>query len=221
LALWEFIFPCNTPSDFLKALQTLLFTVYLRFGRIRSGPLIRAHVSRSFSEGEFEQQASSFMATLLAAIFSALTLATSVYAKIGETPAQAEARWGKPALEKGPVSYYYTENWMILQAYDDQENAVISGYYNKKGITDDDARKLDLLNFPDIKVWNELPNIGGDSTKQWISDDGRASIVAGVVFKDGIKLDCRMYLTEKGTEIAHNQGLEDEPRIDIEKQTTN
>ena len=27
-------------------------------------------------------------------------------------------------------------------------------------------------------------------------------------------------LTEKGTEIAHRQGLEDEPRIDIEKQTT-
>jgi hypothetical protein len=191
------------------------------FGGIRSGRLTRAQVSRSFSEGDFEQQANSFMAILLTAIFSALTLASSAYAKIGETSAEAEARWGKPAHEKGPVSYYYTENWMILQAYDDQDNAVICGYYNKKGITDDDARKLDLLNFPDVKVWKELPNIGGDSTKQWISDDGRASIVAGIVFKDGIKLDCRMYLTEKGTEIAHSQGLEDEPRIDIEKQTTN
>ena len=161
------------------------------------------------------------MAKLLTAILSALTLTTSVYAKIGETREDAETRWGKPAFEKGPVSYYYTENWMILQAYDDQGIAVICGYYDKKGITDDDARKLDLLNFPDIKVWKELPNSRGDSTKQWISNDGQSSIVAGVVFKDGIKLDCRMYLTEKGTEIAHSQGLEDEPRIDIEKETTN
>jgi hypothetical protein len=159
------------------------------------------------------------MAILLTAILSALTLATSVYAKIGETRIEAETRWGKPAFEKGPVSYYYTENWMILQAYDDQGNAVICGYYNK-GITNDDARKLDLLNFPDIKVWKELPNTGGDSTKQWISDEGECCIVAGVVFKDGIKLDCRMYLTEKGTEIAHSQGLDDQTRIDIEKQTT-
>jgi hypothetical protein len=29
-----------------------------------------------------------------------------------------------------------------------------------------------------------------------------------------------MYLTQKGTELAHSQGLEDEPRIDIEKQMT-
>ena len=129
---WEYIFPCNTPSGF-QAVQTLLFTVYLRFWGIRSGRLIRAHVSRSFSEGEFEQQAKSYMAILLTAIFSALTLTTSVYAKIGETTIEAETRWGKPAFEKGPVSYYYTENWMILQAYDDQDNAVISGYYNRRG----------------------------------------------------------------------------------------
>ena len=74
------------------------------------------------------------MATLLTAILSALTLATSVYAKIGETRIDAKARWGKPTFEKGPVSYYYTESWMILQAYDDQGDAVICGYYNDKRI---------------------------------------------------------------------------------------
>jgi hypothetical protein len=45
-----------------------------------------------FMRGEFEQQANSFMATLLTAILSALTLATSVYAKIGETRIDAETR---------------------------------------------------------------------------------------------------------------------------------
>jgi hypothetical protein len=53
-----------------------------------------------------------------------------------------------------------------------------------------------------------------------ISDDGLCSIVAGIVFRDGTKLDCRMYLTEEGTEIAHSQDLVAEPRIDMEKQTT-
>jgi hypothetical protein len=159
------------------------------------------------------------MATLLTAILSALTLATSVYAKIGETRIDAKARWGKPAFEKGPVSYYYTESWMILQAYDDQGDAIICGYYNDKRITNEDALKLDFLNFPDIKVWKELPTSGG-ATKQWISDDGQSCILTGVVFRDGTRSECRMYLTQKGTELAHSQGLEDEPRIDIEKQMT-
>jgi hypothetical protein len=178
-------------------------------------------VSAALFRERIQYLANSFMATLLTAILSALTLATCVYGKIGETRIDAETRWGKPAFAKGPVSYYYTVSWMILQAYDDQGDAVICGYYNSRGITNDDAIELDLLNFPDIKVWQELPNSGGGSTKQWISDDGQSCIVTGVVFKDGIKLDSRMYLTKKGTEIAHSQGLEDEPRIDIEKQTTN
>jgi hypothetical protein len=109
---------------------------------------------------------------------------------------------------------------MILQAYDDQGDAVICGYYNDKRITNDDALKLDFLNFPDIKVWKELPTSGDGSTKQWISDDGQSCILTGVAFKDGTRLECRMYLTQKGTELAHSQGLEDEPRIDIEKQMT-
>ncbi|MEA3163333.1 MAG: hypothetical protein QOE88_1151 [Verrucomicrobiota bacterium] len=72
---------------------------------------------------------------------------------------------------------------MILQAYDDQGDAVICGYYNDKRITNDDALKLDFLNFPDIKVWKELPTSGDGSTKQWISDDGQSCILTGVVLR--------------------------------------
>jgi hypothetical protein len=160
------------------------------------------------------------MTTILTAILSALILADTVYAKIGETRLQAETRWGKPAFEKGPLCYYFTQNWMILQAYDDQGTAAICGYYNSKGISSDDAQEFDLLNFPDVKVWQQISKIASDTMKQWVSDDGLCSIVAGIVFRDGTKLDCRMYLTEEGTEIAHSQDLVAEPRIDMEKQTT-
>jgi hypothetical protein len=160
------------------------------------------------------------MGKIQIAIFSTLILATSSYAKIGETRREAETRWGKPAFEKGPLSYYRTERWTILQAYTDQGDAVICGYY-KNGITDADAVNFDLLNFPNVKIWKQLSDSKGNLTKQWISEDGQSCIVVGTVYKDGVKLDCRMYFTEKGTEIAHSQGLEDEPRIDIEKQTTN
>jgi hypothetical protein len=160
------------------------------------------------------------MGRIVAAVLFALTLANSVSAKIGETRIEAEARWGKPAFEKGPVSYYHTETWTILQAYGDQGDAVICGYY-KSGISGTDARNFDLLNFPDVKVWNQLPGSAENSTQQWVSEDGQSCILVGIVYKDGVKLDCRMYFTEKGTEIAHTQGLEDEPRVDIEKQTTN
>src|ERR1700722_18193943 len=159
------------------------------------------------------------MTKISAAIFAALLLTISVYAKIGETRVDAENRWGKPTFEKGPLSYYYTENWMILQAYDDQGIAAICGYYNKE-ITNDDARKLDFLNSPNVTLWKQLPESGAEMAKQWISDDGLSCIVAGTTVHNGANLDCRMYLTEKGTEIAHSQGLMEEPRIDIEKQTT-
>ena len=160
------------------------------------------------------------MTKMLIAIFAAQTLTMSVNAKIGETRTDAESRWGKPSFERGPLCYYFTPNWMILQAYDDQGTAAICGYYNKE-ITNDDARTLDLLNFPNVKIWKLLPDIGAEMAKQWISDDGQCCIVAGTAPHDGANLDCRMYLTEKGTEIAHNQGLIEEPRIDMEKQTTN
>src|ERR1700722_18022536 len=160
-----------------------------------------------------------FMKKILTAILVALTL-SSAYAKIGETRLEAESRWGKPAFEKGPLSYYFTQNWMILQAYDDQGTAAICGYYNKV-ITDDDARNFDFLNFPNVQIWKQLPESGTETSKQWISDDGQSCIVAGTALHDGVNLGCRMYLTEKGTESAHSQGLVDEPRVDLEKQTTN
>jgi hypothetical protein len=160
------------------------------------------------------------MTKILTAVLAALTLTTVAQAKIGETRIEAEGRWGKPAFEKGPLSYYFTQNWMILQAYDDQGTAAICGYYNKE-LTNDDARKFDLLNFPDVKAWKQLPDSDAEMSKQWISDDGQCCIVSGTALHDGVILNCRMYLTEKGTEIAHSQGLMDEPWVDIEKQTTN
>jgi hypothetical protein len=145
------------------------------------------------------------------------------FAKLGDTPDEAESRWGNPIVVDGSAYGYHTDNYYIVQIYGTDNHCTVSMYYrldgNYIGRTNDD--RLDASNITQSGVsWHEV-NSGASGIRQWNSQDNTVAIIDGCVPEGNQNLYMRGYLTEEGAAYMEEHGWLDTSKVsDAEKAAT-
>jgi hypothetical protein len=125
------------------------------------------------------------------------------FAKIGDLPADATARWGKPSGTKydGAFVVYNTPKYMIVQMYNlsGDGRCFVALYYKMDGsqIATSESQRLDAVNVPPETVFHVVDS-GAPGITQWDNADDTFATLAGLVFINGKNLYNRGYMTEDG-----------------------
>jgi hypothetical protein len=142
-----------------------------------------------------------------------LTFATMSFAKLGETRADATARWSNvvKTSDDGQMITYDANNYFVVQIYgkDDDAPCIAALYYRKEGgITKEQAAKIDVVNVPNVNQikWHEVDS-GAEGIKQWNSADNKLAVIGGQVTLNGKSLTCRGYITPEGMAYFKETGM--------------
>jgi len=138
--------------------------------------------------------------------------ATSAYADLGFTKADASSFWGQPTKVVGADYYYNFKDWTIVETYNEADRAIVVTYIKNKPLTYQEVRFLDSRNLQpgmDINCWTEVKLVNRPGVREWLSTGGDFHLAGGQMnentwFRSFASSEGFQYLTQ------HNQPLPDD-----------